>query len=149
MININWQPGMTLEVIEKHAILQAYRFYRSNKTTTASALGISIRTLDNKLAQYEKEGKDQERANDAIRKQREDFQRRERGLPIESDAKLETGTGGQAQPGPILSEAETGVRVQPFVDTSQKHAMPVLEREEVQVMSFKHANGGNPKKNGR
>lgn len=49
---INWSPGQTLEQIEKQVILQAYRFYEQNKTHTAAALGISIRTLDGRLADY-------------------------------------------------------------------------------------------------
>lgn len=47
-----WQPGRTLEEMEKEVILTAMRFYHGNKTHTASALGIAIRTLDNKLAKY-------------------------------------------------------------------------------------------------
>lgn len=47
-----WQPGVTLEDLEKQAILEALRFYGNNKTRTAQALGIAIRTLDNKLAKY-------------------------------------------------------------------------------------------------
>lgn len=54
---INWQPGITLEEIEKEVILKALQFYHGNKTHTANALGISIRTIQNKLAQYS-EGKD-------------------------------------------------------------------------------------------
>ncbi len=48
-----WTPGMTLDQLEKKVILQAYRHYRANKTMTAQALGISVRTLDNKFAEYE------------------------------------------------------------------------------------------------
>lgn len=47
-----WQPGQKLEDVEKEVILKAYRFFDNNKTKTASALGIAIRTLDNKLAKY-------------------------------------------------------------------------------------------------
>ena len=62
---INWQPGITLEEIEKEVILKALSFYHGNKTHTAHALGISIRTIQNKLAIYngealpEKESKKQ------------------------------------------------------------------------------------------
>lgn len=50
-----WTPGQTLEAIEREVILKAYRFYQQNKTHTATALGISIRTLDAKLAKFAKE----------------------------------------------------------------------------------------------
>jgi len=53
MNDIAWQPGLTLEDIEKATILKAFRFYQGNKTKTANSLGIAIRTLDNRLAAYE------------------------------------------------------------------------------------------------
>jgi hypothetical protein len=48
-----WQPGMTLEDCEREVIEKAYAFYQRNKTHTARSLDIAIRTLDNKLEQYE------------------------------------------------------------------------------------------------
>lgn len=48
-----WTPGRTLADIEKEVILHAHRFYGFNKTKTAQSLGIAIRTLDARLAQYE------------------------------------------------------------------------------------------------
>jgi len=47
-----WQPGMTIEFMEREAVLKAWRFYGHNKTQTANALGIAIRTLDAKLQKY-------------------------------------------------------------------------------------------------
>lgn len=52
-MNTSWQPGMTLEDIERSAIEKAYSFYRNNKTQTSKALGIAVRTLDSKLAKYQ------------------------------------------------------------------------------------------------
>jgi transcriptional regulator with PAS, ATPase and Fis domain len=49
---IAWQPGMTLEDMEKQIILKAFRFFNKNKTQTAKSLGIAIRTLDAKLDKY-------------------------------------------------------------------------------------------------
>lgn len=49
---IVWQPGNTLEEVEKAVILRALAYFHGNKTQTAKALGIAIRTLDNKLAKY-------------------------------------------------------------------------------------------------
>ena len=57
---MNWQPGKTLDEVEKEVILVAYRFYQGNKTHTAASLGIAIRTLDNKLAKYDQEKKNLE-----------------------------------------------------------------------------------------
>lgn len=50
-----WQPGITLERSERQVIEQAMQFFQGNKTQTAKALDISIRTLDSKLAKYQKE----------------------------------------------------------------------------------------------
>ena len=47
-----YQPGMTLELIEKEAIMAALKFCDNNKTRAAHALGISIKTLHNKLNSY-------------------------------------------------------------------------------------------------
>lgn len=52
MNDIFWQPGITLEEVERRVIEKAIAFYRGNKTATASALGIAIRTLDDRLATY-------------------------------------------------------------------------------------------------
>lgn len=50
---MRWIPGQKLDQIEKEVILDAYKYCNYNKTKTAAALGIAIRTLDNKLARYE------------------------------------------------------------------------------------------------
>jgi hypothetical protein len=48
-----WRPGLKLAEVEKFAILRAFKFFQGNKTRTALALDIAIRTLDNKLELYE------------------------------------------------------------------------------------------------
>jgi transcriptional regulator with PAS, ATPase and Fis domain len=53
---VNWTPGQTLDDIERFVILEALDFHNGNRTHTAKALGISIRTLRNKLADYRKVG---------------------------------------------------------------------------------------------
>ena len=52
----NWAPGRTLDDIERNVILEALEYHQGNRTHTARALGISIRTLRNKLADYRKIG---------------------------------------------------------------------------------------------
>jgi two-component system response regulator FlrC len=47
-----WKPGRTLDEIERNVILEALRHFGGNRTHTAKALGISIRTLRNKLAEF-------------------------------------------------------------------------------------------------
>ncbi len=48
----SWAPGRTLDDIERNVILEALTYHQGNRTHTAKALGISIRTLRNKLAEY-------------------------------------------------------------------------------------------------
>ncbi|HZP59647.1 MAG TPA: sigma-54 dependent transcriptional regulator [Opitutaceae bacterium] len=49
-------PALSLQEIEKNHILSALRSHGGNRTQTAAALGISIRTLRNKLAAYRAAG---------------------------------------------------------------------------------------------
>ena len=51
-----WTPGRTLDDIEREVILKALQYHSGNRTHTAKALGISIRTLRNKLADYRRLG---------------------------------------------------------------------------------------------
>ena len=51
-----WLPGTTLDDIERSVILEALTYHSGNRTHTAKALGISIRTLRNKLADYRRSG---------------------------------------------------------------------------------------------
>ena len=64
-----WQVGMTLEDMEKEVIEKSLRFYSGNKTHTANALGIAIRTLDAKL---EKFGIDRKLVKEEVQKERQD-----------------------------------------------------------------------------
>jgi two-component system response regulator FlrC len=52
----SWSPGRTLDDIERNVILEALQYHSGNRTHTARALGISIRTLRNKLADYRRMG---------------------------------------------------------------------------------------------
>lgn len=49
-------PGATLADLERCAILDALRRHQGNRTAAAAELGISRRTLYNKLSEYEKRG---------------------------------------------------------------------------------------------
>ena len=51
-VSTSWKPGRTLDEVERNVILEALKHHSGNRTHTAKALGISIRTLRNKLAEY-------------------------------------------------------------------------------------------------
>jgi transcriptional regulator with PAS, ATPase and Fis domain len=55
-VALGWAPGKTLDDIERNVILEALQYHSGNRTHTAKALGISIRTLRNKLADYRRLG---------------------------------------------------------------------------------------------
>ena len=48
--------GHTLARIERELILQSLRYYRGNRTRTADRLGISIRSLRDKIRNYRDQG---------------------------------------------------------------------------------------------
>jgi len=49
------RPGMTVEEAERRLILETLTFTENNKTRAAELLGISLKTLHNKLKEYEAE----------------------------------------------------------------------------------------------
>ncbi len=56
MFTLDAQTSATLAEIEKAAIFRTLRLNDNNRTKTAESLGISIRTLRNKLREYREEG---------------------------------------------------------------------------------------------
>jgi len=54
----DFSKDMTLREIEREMILMKIKKYNGNRTETAKSLGISVRTLRNKLNEYRKEGID-------------------------------------------------------------------------------------------
>lgn len=54
--NLEFTVGMKLDEIERKYILQTLYFVHQNRTKAADILGISIRTLRNKINQYREEG---------------------------------------------------------------------------------------------
>lgn len=140
-INVNWVPGITLEEMEKQCILAAYRWYRSNKTQTSIALGISIRTLDNKLEKYESDNRKDEDRIESENLERATILDRMRGITNNNSnghiyqpnthastrpAQPESSTNGNG--------SQTGLRVEPLADTAAQSSMSLPERKEVQSM---------------
>lgn len=129
-----WTPGMTLDYVEKEVITKAFRWFRYNKTQTAIALGISIRTLENKLERYEREKSGHrigEREGDA-------------------DKLEDAGPGNAGEPkrqSDFTGEiAEAGLRIQPLTDDTAKQSVPLSQRKEVQEVSSPNASRGHSKR---
>lgn len=49
---IEWRPGMTLDDLERQVILASIAHHDHNRTAAAKALGVSTRTIHNKLNRY-------------------------------------------------------------------------------------------------
>lgn len=77
---IIWSPGVTLANIEEQVVKKALAHFHFNKTVTANALGICVRTLHSKLEQYDIEDKKRAKAQEDFKRRNEDFLARSRGL---------------------------------------------------------------------
>lgn len=135
---IHWSPGVTLEDVERQVILKAYTFYKGNKTATATALGIAIRTLDNKLEKYELDDKTEKKRLEQRQRDRDHWLKRSRGQDS-AEPQHAAEPHGATAPG---AEAQTGIHGKPAVDTSAESAMPLPQREEIQGVSSKQAAAG-------
>jgi hypothetical protein len=145
MSSVNWMPGMTLEQIEKLVILEALKFYRGNKSQTALTLGITVKTIDNKLERYTEDAK---READRIERDRIERDRQlahQRGVKITEHYREGSSHQVAQTPRPETSRNETpsGFHMEPAVKTSEEHAVSVPERKEVQAVSSKFASTGS------
>lgn len=102
--SVNWVPGITLEELEKNCILAAFKFYRGNKTTTASSLKIAIRTLEHKLERYEADAKAREDQRNAEAEDRRQWLERQRGPEL--TRRFSIGGGEQITQGDLSAGSE-------------------------------------------
>lgn len=126
---ITWQPGLSLEEVEKHCILQALRFFNNNKSQTAIALGITVKTIDNKLERYENDRARLEAGERARDIKNTEYLRRARGVGFQIPNEGQAG----------LPSAGTGVHVEPTLQNSPQQPVSVPKREEVQSVLPKHS----------
>lgn len=117
---IIWSPGVSLESIERQVITKAMGFYGGNKTQTANALGIAVRTLDNKLTAYAEADEAIAKHEAARKNAKELFLRRSRGEVMPDDS---ASHGAYQRNG-----------VEPAQGTTPQHAMPV-QNDRAQVQS--------------
>ena len=139
--SVFWSPGMKLETLEEHVIIKAYAFYQNNKTATANSLGISIRTLDNKLEKYERNTFEEELAEDVRKREREEFLIRSRGIQGQgfdnsATPRVETYASN-------VDLTKKRVHMESTAKTSKEHSLPVQERLEVQEVLPKHSTGSS------
>ncbi len=144
---IIWSPGVTLDNIERQVIFKAFSFFGKNKTQTAQALGISIRTLDNKFERYAKEDEGEREWHEKRKREQSNFLARARGIhPAQYD--IANGqTSSYPQSVQNSGAANEGLRVEPAAEPAAQLEMPVPKRQEVQSVLPKHATAGGSRKN--
>jgi len=145
---VTWSPGMTLEALERQAILAAFQFYGRNKTATAQSLGIAIRTLDHKLERYSSDDEEHTDRDAAIRARHRDFERRSRGVhPSDGFDTAESIANQDKQRQANGAQTNQRIHPQPAATPSAQHVLPVPERGEVQeVLPSKVAASGHAKR---
>lgn len=90
-----WTPGMTLEQLERQTIMKAIAVYGYNKSAAARALGITYRTIENKMVKYEKD--------DEARKEKEVMDKAKREAQLMRARGLDP-TMGTVRVGPKFSD---------------------------------------------
>ncbi len=143
---IIWSPGVTLDNIERQVIFKAFSFFGKNKTQTAGALGISVRTLDNKFERYAEEDKGEREWHEKRQREQSNFLARARGI---HPGQYDTSTGtvpSYPQAVQNSGQANEGVRVEPAANPTAELEMPVPKRAEVQSVLPKHATSGGNRK---
>lgn len=153
----NWSPGTTLEQLERSAIEQAFRFYSGNKTQTARALDIAIRTLESKLEKYAADDQKRTELANADRARREDLLKRQRGIITEqSSLDAANGVGDRSSrelPGREAVKANVAgdgandrLRVESAQADSEEQPVPVPQRSKVQGVLPQHAAASGSRK---
>lgn len=144
---IVWSPGVTLDAIEKQVILKAFRFYRGNKTATAQALGIAIRTLDNKLEKYEADGQAEKVREENANRQRAEWLKRQRGTVGTNIDDPATATHhATTNEGNSVPRPDAGVRVESPTETASQPVVSMPERAQVQGVLPKQAAQGSARR---
>lgn len=115
---------MKLEDVEKMAILKAFHFFNCNKTKTAAALDIAIRTLDAKLAVY---------------------------LPkseLVEDGRIERreGPGNKGANETVRNAVARRIHLESNAQVTQEQPMPMREREEIQDLLSQDTSKSNTKR---
>jgi hypothetical protein len=145
-----WQPGMSLEDVEKAVIQQAFAHFKKNKTQTALSLGIAIRTLDTKLASYETPAPNKDTRSQLLKRVkaamihfRQDINRVSQVMYLSVEQVKECVREITSQ------ETSRGLGVEPALKVSEEQPLPVRKPTEVQEVLPGKVSTGSPKGNGK
>lgn len=125
-----FQPGKSLAQLEKETIFDALKFYQGNKSQTAAALGIALKTLYNKLDVYEAEAIKEKEELLKLRQQEKENQNKLRGNQNVTETNGQTNSNG----GPGVP-TESKLRVESLAKVSEKPGVSLREREKIQKVS--------------
>ncbi len=138
---IIWSPGMTLDHVERLVILKAYSFYKQNKTATSTALGVSIRTLDERLKKYGHDDTTLEARAKAQSDRDRAFDLRSRGESVHA-ANSESSSESEE----FAHSTEGGVHMEPAEDVPAQPTVPLHVRKKVQGVSSRKASASRARR---
>lgn len=142
---IQWAPGVTLEMVERQTIFAAYEHFKHNKTATSIALGISIRTLDNKFEKYQADDESLEKQEITRKQNDSDWLARSRGQmpPLKPQIFEERKNHDKAS-----VSTETGFCPEPATEVPSQQPVSLPKRNEVQgvLQAQASANGGRSRR---
>lgn len=122
-----WTQGLTLADCEKKIIIEALRFYQGNKSRTADALGVTVKTIYNKMEAYGINGADDKR-EDAFS---------EGYSPIKHEAATDSEEA--------VLPTSRGQNMESGDEVSEEFPMSLRKQHEVQKMSPSKTSAGNRK----
>lgn len=99
-----FQIGVKLEDMERQIILYTLHFFKENREACARALGVSVKTIFNKLEKYEADNQVQIKQEEEYQKKRAEWLKRARAVPGQdpfSDAGLYNQGHNRVVPSPI------------------------------------------------
>jgi|SRR5579859_3344680 len=87
---INWYPGLTVEQCERELIERTLKFYEGNQTHAANSLGITVKTLYNKLKEYRMGEAENGRAGELPKGASETERESKNGVQVAAGSRMES-----------------------------------------------------------
>ena len=154
----SFNVGMTLAELEKQAILYTVQYFQGNATAAAKSLGLSDKTVREKMVIFKKEEDDARAARADQRHADKATLARMRGIPLGVNPDPHNGAS-RSNPGPNLEKrmedvaslsakngtgshrTDKGAPMESITNASAKQSVSVPKREEVQGVLPKQASG--------
>lgn len=136
---ITWSPGTTIQSVVRQTIEKALQFYKGNKSAAARSLGITVPTLDKKLASYKLDDQSEKEFNDREKRKREFILARSRGQITDNAAWPDDSR-------PSRVTANQRLHMESTKAAAKEQTLPVQKRGKLQkVLPAETAPGGATK----